>query len=82
MITNTFASDIIWINKSEPILIGEISEPKNTFPFARLASVNTFDDKTTYLYHQMNETTFAEESFEASVGDWSEPTYIHVAPLP
>ena len=35
--------------------------PDNVFPFARLASVTTLDASFTYLYHQMNGTTFAEE---------------------
>ena len=75
--------DVIWINKSKPeVRQNTTNVPKNTFPFARLASVTTSDNQTTYLYHQMNETTFAEESFEVSVGDWGEPTYINFAPPP
>ena len=74
--------DFIWINRSEPVIGIGSNVPKNTFPFARLASVTTLDNKTTYLYHQMNETTFAEESFEASVGEWADTTYINVTPPP
>ena len=82
MINNNLEQDVIWINKSKPILgFNFVNVPKNTFPFARLASATTLDNQTTYLYHQMNETTFAEESFERSVGGWSEPTYINVTPL-
>ena len=81
VITNNDGQAVIWINKSQPAIIGiTISVPKNTFPFARLASVTTLDNQTTYLYHQMNGTMFAEESFEVSVGEWGEPTYISVTP--
>ena len=82
VINISFGAEVIWINKSKPEVAYGSSVPKNTFPFARLASVTTLDNQTTYLYHQMNGTTFAEESFEASVGEWGDPTYIHVAPLP
>ena len=79
----------IWINKTKAEIVyitlmvdSTTDPPKNAFPFARLASVTAPDNQSTYLYHQMNETTFAEESFEMSVGEWGNPTYINVAPTP
>ena len=81
MILNNLDQGVIWINKSQPVTEATLLKvPRNTFPFARLASASTLDNQTTYLYHQMNGTTFAEESYEVSVGEWSEPTYIHVTP--
>ena len=53
---------------------------QSAFPFARLASASTPDNKTTYLYHQINGTTFADESWEVSVEAWGDPTYINVSP--
>ena len=83
VIFNKNAQDVIWINQSKAQVGFEtITAPKNTFPFTRLASATTSDNRTTYLYHQMNETTFAEEFFEASVGEWGEPTYINFTPPP
>lgn len=52
--------------------------PGNKFPFARLASVITPDNSITYLYHQMDGTTFAEEQWDISVEDWGSPTYITI----
>ena len=84
VIPNIDGEDTIWISKSkvESASRGAIDVPKNNFPFTRLARATTLDSQTTYLYHQMNETTFAEESFDASMGEWGEPTYINVAPPP
>lgn len=72
----------IWINGTRPtaVDIGNMNMPNNTFPFARLASVTTPDQSITYLYHQMNGTTFAEEEWVESVADWGPPTYITVLP--
>lgn len=83
MILNNVDQGVIWINKSQPITEDTILEmPTNTFPFARLASASTLDNQTTYLYQQMNGTTFAEEVYYASVQKWGEPTYINVTPPP
>ena len=83
MILHNTDQGLIWINKSQPATDDITLEmPNNTFPFARLASASTLDNQTTYLYHQMNGTTFAEEAYYASVGEWGEPTYINVTPRP
>lgn len=83
MIRNNVDQGVIWINKSQPATEDTLlNMPKNTFPFARLASASTPDNQTTYLYHQMNETTLAEEAYDALVGQWGEPTYINVTPPP
>ena len=80
----------IWINDTKPAIFFDkwvpVSKqpvpnwPENAFPFTRLASVITPDKSITYLYHQMNGTTFAEEQWYNSVTDWSSPTYINVLP--
>ena len=83
MVLNNVDQGAIWINKSQPVTEDlSLKMPQNTFPFARLASASTLDNQTTYLYHQMNGTTFAEEAYHASVGEWGEPTYINVTPPP
>lgn len=83
MILNNVDQGVIWINKSQPVTEDTLLKiPRNTFPFARLASASTLDNQTTYLYHQMNGTTFAEEPYDASVGEWGLPTYINVTPPP
>ena len=53
--------------------------PNNAFPFARLASVTSADQSTTFLYHQMNGTTFAEEQWDASLSAWIPTEYITVS---
>ena len=83
VINHANGQSLIWINQSRAEMNNnEIDAPRNIFPFARLASATTPDNQTTYLYHQMNATTFAEESFEASVGIWGDPTYINIPPPP
>ena len=53
--------------------------PNNIFPFARLASVTLADESTTFLYHQMNGTTFAEEQWDASENAWVGTEYITIS---
>lgn len=53
--------------------------PSNEFPFTRLASVTLTDGSATYLYHQMNGTTFAEEQWDDTLRTWLSPEYITVS---
>lgn len=74
----------IWINGTQPALIQtEYDEsttlPSNEFPFTRLASVTLTDGSATYLYHQMNGTTFAEEQWDDTLRAWVRPEYITVS---
>ena len=73
----------IWINGTQPVLIGEDdsnpSLPSSEFPFKRLASVTLTDGSATYLYHQMNGTTFAEEQWDDSLQNWVSTEYITVS---
>ncbi len=60
----------IWINGTEPITFtfGEprpYTAPYFPFPFTRLASAASLDRTESYLYHQIDETRFAEETFAA-----------------
>ena len=71
----------IYINDTEAISLGAIDIPLHSaFPFGRIASVASLDNQTTYLYHQINGTTFAEEFYENSVEAWGDSTYINVSP--
>ncbi|CAF9932696.1 hypothetical protein IMSHALPRED_008956 [Imshaugia aleurites] len=63
----------IWINGTQPVAItAELGPPpgtpNNSFPFARLASVTV--QTTTFLYHQIDGTTFAEEQWDSTEGAW------------
>ena len=70
----------IWINGTRPALINgnsnEIGTPDNAFPFSRLASVSLADQSATFLYHQINGTTLAEEQWDASLNAWIPSVYI------
>ena len=75
---------VIWINGTQPALVPwRYSEnatlPSNNFPFKRLASVTSADGLTTYLYHQMDGATFAEEVWDDGLGAWSSTEYITVS---
>ena len=50
--------------------------PHTSFPFTRLASINV-PEKSSYLYHQINETILAEEQYDLSLHEWL-TTYITV----
>ena len=70
----------IWINGTQPALAaGQFVTPDNTFPFTRLASVASADQSVTFLYHQINGTTLAEEQYDASQNTWLPSEYISVS---
>lgn len=73
----------MWINGTQSALITADSPkptlPSNEFPFKRLASVTSTDGSTTYLYHQMNGTTFAEEQWDDTEQIWLATEYITIS---
>ena len=68
----------IWINGTEPMTF-PAAPPNISFPFTRLASANSADQKTSFLYHQINHTTLAEEQWDISEGMWLPTQYIIVS---
>lgn len=77
--------NVIWINGTQPLGFPLLNlepglrttgTPTGPFPFARLASVTS--QSLTYLYHQINGTTFAEETWDDTEGSWGPTQYIHV----
>lgn len=78
-------SSAIWINgtQPQPALINPdntaITLPDIEFPFARLASVTLADQSATFLYHQINGTTFAEEQWDNIMNAWLPSVYIIVS---
>ena len=75
---NDFA---VWVNATNVYPVDEYNYsgnvvPQVSFPFTRLASINV-PEKSSYLYHQINETTLAEEQYDLSLHEWL-TTYITV----
>ena len=68
----------IWIDGTQPVTFGA-APPNVSFPFRRLASVSSADQLTTYLYHQINGTTLAEEQWDNPSQIWSLSQYITVS---
>lgn len=71
----------IWIDGTQPVSGTYEPPPNNSFPFSRLASAYSADQLSTFLYHQMNDTTFAEEHWDSSSGAWLAPEYITIPDL-
>ena len=70
--------NMIWVNGTQLMTFGVA--PQNTsFPFTRLASVNSADQSTSFLYHQINHTTLAEEQWDKSEQMWLPTQYITVS---
>lgn len=78
-----FGSDYaMWINGTQPVSFSNTQGavlPNISFPFTRLASTTSVDQSTTFVYHQINGTTFAEEQWDASLGVWTATVYITLA---
>lgn len=67
----------IWINGTQPVTTwAGFRTTRNTFPFARLARTTLVDGSWSFLYHQMNSTTIAEEQRDESLKDWVFTEYI------
>lgn len=75
----------IWINGTRPASIDYNGADFETnfilnasFPFKRLSSATMPEQSASYLYHQMNGTTFAEEQYVVSLNEWLPSSYITV----
>lgn len=70
----------VWVNGRNVRPVGDFTPygnavPQVSFPFSRLSSINM--PGSSYLYHQINETTLAEEQYDFSLHLWL-TTYITV----
>ena len=80
----TFQAQIfMWINGTQPVIGGNKVvaglpdvPPNSSFPFTRLASATASDLSTTFLYHQINGTTIAEEQWDHTSNTWLPSEYI------
>jgi hypothetical protein len=45
--------------------------PGSPFPFARLASTVPPNGTAFYVYHQIDNVTFAEDKYDLSIGHWA-----------
>lgn len=71
--------NFFWVNGTQPVMSLNSAPPESSFPFARLASATVSDLSTTYLYHQINGTTIAEELWDNSLNAWMATEYITVS---
>lgn len=86
---------IIWVNEtklvqtsiwSDAVLSATDSNaaipvPATAFPFSRLASSSSNKAGIFYLYHQLDDFTFAEEEFDQNIGGWIPSTNITINEL-
>lgn len=48
----------------------EAPKPASSFPFTRLAGFSPLNSTYFFVYHQLNETAFAEDKWDILVQDW------------
>ena len=72
--------NLIWINGTQ-LVTTLTSAPNITFPFKRLATIDSADQSSTFLYHQINGTTLAEEQWDVFSQTWLTSEYIHISPV-
>ncbi|KAM0801855.1 hypothetical protein BDR22DRAFT_847330 [Usnea florida] len=77
----------IWVNGTKPATIsyngiGLVKDhqavPNASFPFKRLATSTSPDQTMSYLYHQIDGTTLAEEQYLNSISQWIPSTNITI----
>lgn len=69
-----------WVNKTRlemqslfwslPTSVGPNFGPETEFPYTRLAVTVPFNASAYYLYHQLNQTTIAEDRWSPDSGVW------------
>lgn len=73
----------IWVNGTRPAVINfnpaTNTAPVGPFPFRRLASITLANQTESYLYHQINGTTLAEEQYLPSLNQWITTSYITIS---
>ena len=76
---------VFWVNGTQLDVIAmaplgmQSTTPETRFPFPRLAVTPNSDMSSTFLYHQINSTTFAVEQWRSASGTWIKPPdYINV----
>ncbi len=79
-----FGAFAIWINRTQPVIVTfdkdqNTTPPDSAFPYTRLASITLSDLSFTYLYHQINGTTFAEEQWDDLAQAWTATEYINIS---
>lgn len=76
---------VVWVNGTQLIgldLLLNLSPDAalvRPFPYKRLASFTAANQPTSYLYHQINGTTLAEEQYLSSEGQWIASSYIMIS---
>ena len=83
---NTMSQYNFWVNGSTLSDFGVIGQtpkyienpPASPFPYARLAVTTTENTTAFYLYHQINESYFAEDVWDSSIDGWTSAT-VHIA---
>ena len=50
--------------------INPLGSPNSPFPFIRLASSTPINSSLIFIYHQINESVFAEDMYDTSIGYW------------
>ncbi|KAM0804277.1 hypothetical protein BDR22DRAFT_970096 [Usnea florida] len=75
----------LWVRGTEPVVSNhdgsQVPAPNVSFPFKRLAGITSEDGTASFLYHQINGTTFAEEQYDATSNEWLLSSYITVPEL-
>ena len=75
------AGDLLWFNQTTLQLDfanpGAVPSPEAPFPYRRLASAFRTNATQSYVYHQLNESTFVEDVWVES-GFWLPSTNISV----
>ena len=52
-------------------IVPPVIRPPSLFPFARLGSTTLLNSTVVYLYHQLNETAFAEDKYDTVGSFWT-----------
>ena len=71
----TYVQYILWVNRTELQLSNWVfatsTLPSSLFPYSRMTTINPINSSVLYLYHQVNDTTFAEDTWDISTGGWA-----------
>lgn len=67
----------LWVNDTGLVNFNSTSLPRlvSPFPFARLGGFSPSNSSSFYLYHQLNESAFAEDQWDVTEGIWQSKNF-------
>lgn len=74
---------ILWVNNTRLSYVSGFGSPKmslesSPFPFPRIGGFSLLNTTSFFLYHQLNNTAFAEDEWDSHSDQWAASTEVSI----